>query len=363
MTTDYLRLEQEYDKAERHNTAVEDTSKAVMVRASDVIPEPVDWLWHHRIPRGKVTGVIGDPGLGKSTGLLDLAARISTGGTMPDGAPVEPGGVVILSAEDGAADTIVPRLTAAGADLDRNALLTAVRTDTGTDELVLPDHIDALREAVASVNAVLVIVDPLNAYLTDKRNSFKDHDMRRALRPVASFAEDTGVAVVVVRHVTKSERRKAIHAAGGSIGITGAARAEFLVAEDPDDDTRRVFASVKNNLAPTPPSLSFRLESAAVDSPKGLCSVARVRWLGESKLTADELVSTTDPDERSALEDAKAFLRAQIGAGGERLAEDVMQEARRIGYAEKTLRRAKSALKIKSTRRGFQGPVYWTLPE
>ncbi|MFC1639216.1 bifunctional DNA primase/polymerase [Gemmatimonadota bacterium] len=338
-------------------------SRGIIIRASNVVPEPVQWLWHNRIPRGKLTGIIGNPDRGKSTLLLDLAARVSTGKAMPDRAPVKAGGIVVLSAEDGAADTIVPRLIAAGADLNRVGLLTGITTGNGPSELVLPEHLDALRDAVTEYNAAMVIVDPLNAYLTGTVNSWRDHDVRRALRPLATFAEETHTAVVVLRHVTKAEHKKAIHAASGSIGITGAARAEHLVAEDPDDSDRNIFAPVKANLAPRQPSLVFRLEGTTIETSAGVCSVARIVWCGESSHSADDLVSMTDPEERSALADAREFL-LDVLRDGPRLAEEVTQEARQSGISNSTLKRAKRECKVKASRRGFGkgGKWWWELP-
>ena len=99
---DYTNVSRQYEDS----LALErPTTKGIIIRASDVVPEPVEWLWHNRIPHGKLTGIIGNPDRGKSTLLLDLAARVSTGTPMPDGAPVEAAGVVILSAEDGAAES------------------------------------------------------------------------------------------------------------------------------------------------------------------------------------------------------------------------------------------------------------------
>ena len=130
---------------------------------------------------------------------------------------------MILSAEDGYADTIVPRLRAAGADLDRIVFVPAVATDDGEErELILPDHLAALREPVAAVAALLVIVDPITAYLTDAINTWRDSDVRRALRPLAAFAEETGCAVAVSRHLTKQTGSRAIYRGGGSIAFTGA---------------------------------------------------------------------------------------------------------------------------------------------
>ncbi|HOJ20972.1 MAG TPA: AAA family ATPase [Armatimonadota bacterium] len=143
---------------------------AVVRRLADVQPEAVMWLWPGWLPRGKLALLDGDPGLGKSLITLDLAARVSRGASMPDGAGGgEPAGVVILTAEDDLSDTVRPRLDAAGADVSKIAALAAVRrrTEGGAEVLETPTLMDleALRQAIASVSAALVIIDPLMAYL------------------------------------------------------------------------------------------------------------------------------------------------------------------------------------------------------
>src|SRR5262249_48078886 len=140
----------------------ESDARAVLVRLDHVEPRPIAWLWPRRIPRGKITILDGDPDVGKSTLTLDLAARVTTGALMPDGSPGTLGGVVLLSAEDDASDTIVPRLQAADADLGRIHLLEAVRCE-GRDPLppVLPANVNELEAAIVKTDAALVIVDPL----------------------------------------------------------------------------------------------------------------------------------------------------------------------------------------------------------
>ena len=220
------------------------SASPVGVLLSTVSPEKVEWFWQGRIPRGKLTVVDGDPGTGKSTLTLDLTARASRGMAMPTGnGEREPVGVVILSGEDGLADTIVPRLLAAGADLDRILALTEVPilSGGGSRPPVLPDDLDLIRQAIGRVQASLVVIDPLMAFLTSDTNSHRDQDIRRVLFQVAALAEETGVAVVVVRHLNKSNTGPALYRGGGSIGIIGAARSGLLVAVDPDDEERRVL--------------------------------------------------------------------------------------------------------------------------
>lgn len=320
----------------------------IVICAADVQPEPVTWLWQRRIPLGKLTLLSGDPGLGKSTLLLDLAARVSKETPMPDGSLPVQGGVVVLSAEDGAADTIVPRLNAAGADLKRIALLAGVRVDGRDEELILPDHLEAVRQAVSRYQALLVVVDPLNAYLTGAVNSWRDHDLRRALRPLAKLAEDTGVALIASRHLRKASGGPALYAGGGSIAFTAAARAEFLVARDPDDDERRVLAIVKSNLAAPQPSLTFRLES----TPE---AVARIVWGSASPYTANQLVTTIrDTDEQGAVAEAAEFLSEHL-ADGPKPSVWVEAAAEKVGIKQRTLDRARRLLAVGKRKRGGRG--------
>jgi hypothetical protein len=263
---------------------------------------------------------------------------------------------VVLTAEDGAADTVVPRLIAAGADLKQVGIVRGVRTEEGAAEFTLPDHVPELAVAVEEYAAGLVIVDPLMAYLASATNSWRDHDTRRALRPLAAFAEELEVTVVASRHLTKQPGGRAIYRGGGSIAFTGAARAEFLVATDPDDETRRIFAPIKANLAPPQPSLAFRLE-------EGDNGVVHMAWGAESHHTADSLVVGMDDSERGALDEAKQFLRDELGEGP-RPVKQVTRAADDAGISRSTLKRAKHVLKVKSCRSGF-GPgsaVFWDLP-
>ena len=258
---------------------------------SEIESEQVVWLWPERIPKGKVTLVDGDPGEGKSAMMTDLAARVSAGRTLPDGTLCEAAGVVLLSAEDGVADTILPRVEAAGGNPSRVLALQTVGEGDAERLPTLPDDLPLLQQAIERVEAVLVVIDPLMAYLSPKLNSHRDQDMRRALAPLARLAQETRTAVVVIRHLNKTQGGNPLYRGGGSIGIIGAARSGLLVAKDPEDEERRVLAALKCNLTKLPASLAFRLEEA--DN-----GAVRVRWCGESPLNADRLLAEPVSEER-----------------------------------------------------------------
>jgi hypothetical protein len=331
--------------------------RPVLSRLSDVIPETVSWIWPGRIPARKLTVQEGDPGLGKTAIMLDIAARISAGLPMPDGRESDlegPGGVVILTAEDGLGDTIRPRLEAAGADLHRIVALEAVLDERG-ERLPTVEDINALDVAIATVKARFVLIDPLVAYLDGETiNANRDQDIRRALAPLAALAERTEAAIVAIRHLNKSAGGNPLYRGGASIGITAAARSVLLVAKDPADPNgpNRVLVSQKSNLAAPPVALTYYLEPLTNGS-------VRVVWVGPSEHTAASLLAIpTDEGERSQLEEAKDVL-LQILEDGPVPAGDAKRRAKDAGVAEKTLERARMSLGIKPRKVGFGAPGHW----
>jgi RecA-family ATPase len=205
------------EEANGHKTAAEIED----VCAASVTTKPVEWEWRGRIPSGKLTIFDGDPDLGKSVVTMDIAARKSTGRGFPDGAPCKAGNVLIANVEDGVADTIVPRLEAHGADLNRVFIFSSSVPDGrgGKRLLDLPRDIALLEDKVIQREAELLIIDPVLTMLGGDAN--KDQDARKALTPIRDMAERTGVAVIAVRHLNKSVGLKAIQRGGGNMGLLG----------------------------------------------------------------------------------------------------------------------------------------------
>jgi len=338
------------------------TGTAVIVKLADVRPTKVRWLDPGRIPLGTLTVLDGDPGRGKTSVAFDYAARVSTGREMPNGKHGDlygkPAGVVILSAEDDPAATIRPKLDAMGADVDRIVMLEGVRV--GTSER-MPDLADlaAVEEAIKRVDAKLVIVDPLMAYLPGTRNAYKDQDMRAVLTPLIKLVGRLGAALLVVRHLNKRTGEgadvSALYRGGGSIGIAGAARSVLLAAPDKTDEAgeRRVLARVKGNLSKPPKALLFRLTSKGEDEP------AIVQWEGESDEDPDDLLRPrTEDEDPSKVDEAMAWLRATL-ANGPVPAKQVYSEAGKVGIKAHTLERAKKRLKVRSEAEPGTSPPRW----
>lgn len=331
-------------------------------RLSEVAPEPIRWLWPGRIARGKLTVIAGNPGLGKSQLTASLAAIVTTGGLWPvDRTPADRGAVAILSAEDDAADTIVPRLVAAGADLTRcHVIDAALFVGAGGDPVA--KHVDLSRD-VAALRATLegfgdvamLAIDPAGAFLGGA-DSHKDADVRGILAPLAAMAARLDIAVVLVAHLNKSGGGGAMARVTGSLAFVAAARAAWLVAKDQQDPRRRLFLPLKNNLAADTDGLAFEIEAFALDN--GI-QTSRVSWRSEVvTTTADEALAPHDDSRAPRRTEAKTWLRDLL-ADGPRPETEIDKLATAEGINKRTLGRAKKDLPAESVRIGVQW--FWRL--
>ena len=347
----------------------------VMQRACDVEAKPIAWLWQGRIAIGKLTMLAGEPGLGKSQLSAFLAAAVTTGGYWPNGeGRAAIGSVIVLSAEDDAADTIIPRLSATGADLSRVYIVSAVTTDDhkGRRLFNLQSDLLALEDAIVRVGDVrLVIIDPVSSYL-GKVDSHKNAEVRTVLEPIGEMASRLRVAVVAVTHFSKGTGTSANHRIIGSIAFVAAARAAFIVSRDPDDENRRLFVPSKNNLGPDCDGLAFRIETR--DVGQGIIAPA-VSWDSEPvKRTADEILSAMSggADRHTQKDDARIFLQEAL-AGGRMSVADLEAEARaagllgerqRLSYKQSDQDGGGIALVWPRKREGFgrRAAYHWSLP-
>ncbi len=345
----------EYAPPEPETETAAKMPKIEVRRASEVEPEAVTWLWDKRIPAGKVTIWDGDPGQGKSVVSVSVAANVTQGRSFPDGAPCEAGNVLIVNIEDGEADTIVPRLKANGANLERAFMFSNVPDGKGGTRLLsLPEDTAILEQLVIDLEARLLIIDPVMTMLGADAN--KDQDARKALAPLKDMAERTGDAVVCIRHLNKTVGLKAIQRGGGNMGLIGVARAGAFFAPHPDDDELMVIAQHKSNLAPKPPSLAYQIVTSAIhDAP-------RIEWKGTVEHDADSLAAgPQSPEDRSQLDAAKEFLKDELG-DGPMTAKQVLKDSQEAGVSRATLYRAKDAMRVKSSKDGL-GPWIWSLPD
>ena len=325
-----------------------------VITMADVTPEPVEWLWPPYIPLRKQTILEGDPGQGKTWLALAIAADVTRGRTPYSGASCRPTDVLYLSAEDGLADTLRPRLDAAGADVTRVHCLTGWQMRSPSDEaplcggVTLAD-VHVIEQALADKRPGLVVIDPLQAYVGSGVDIHRANETRPILAGLGTLAEQHGCAILLIRHLSKAFQDRAIYRGLGSIDFAAAARSILLVGQDPQAPSRRILVHVKSSLAALGPSLGYELREG------------QLRWTGPSDITAEAMLRPYQPEEeRNAVEEAQDFLR-EILADGEKSAKEVLREAKKAGLSDRTIERAKKGL-VKGRKAQVSGQPRGTAP-
>ena len=336
----------ERQKAKREEAEAE-VEETLYKLASEIQPEETLWLWHPYIPRGMVVILDGDPGLGKSTLMLDIVARLTRGDLMPLSAlAVEEAGAVVVTVEDDLARTVVKRLRAQGADLTRVALIDEFR-DTA---VMIPDHLPRLEKAINKMQAKILVIDPVMAVLDPDVDSHRDQEVRaKIMRPLKELAQRTDCTICLVRHLNKVSGNSAMYRGGGSIGIVGAVRSAMIVAKDPTDPEARVFAQYKSSLARSGESIRYHIEDTG--------DVGRLVFDGASDLTADQLV-LQDLREAPKTAEAAKFLRDML-ANGPMTRADLDTAAKNEGIKANTMEEAAKMLGVVKRKDGIGTGSGW----
>jgi hypothetical protein len=330
-------------------------------RANLITPTRVEWHWPGWVPSARLILLGGKPGDGKSSVTVDLAARLTTASPLPDGyRPKAPLTVLLLNAEDDAKDTLLPRLISANADLERVIIANGMVLDDETGvprPWVLPGDVDVLGQLVRENEVDLAIIDPLTAFVSTGVDTHRDASVRAMLHPLSQMARQDKCAIIGVRHHRKGGAADARDAGTGSIAFTAAARLEWVIGRDPQDQNRRVLAIAKSNIGKEPESLAYILAEAPNE-----WGTVQVAWQGTSPLTANQLVGEpTSEEERGALDEAVDFLRSVLGDGPV-TAKDAERQAKDASISYPTLRRAKTRLKVRSRKSSGTGSWVWELP-
>ena len=320
-----------------------------IISSTNVEVREINWLWYPFIPRGKVTILQGDPGEGKSTFMLTLAAYLTRGEALPFtdcGEPPDPITVLYQSTEDDYDDTIVPRFIKAGGIRDRLAFI-----DESEYPLTFDD--DRILEGIKQTGAKLLVLDPLASYIGDCSLN-ASNEVRQKFNALINAARETDCAIVVVNHMNKMPGLKAIYRTPGSIDVAGAVRSILLLARDPDEEDNRYLVQTKMNLASKGDSLEFRIEDGGI------------KFTGITDKTADEILRKQDfvsgigrPDVK--LQEAKEVIEELLAAGTAVPAEDCEAVLKKNGIRRSTAQTAKRELGIVSIK--IQDRWYWKLPE
>jgi len=344
---------------EYQKEAIEEENPILLTCASDITPEPVDWLWKGWIAKGKVHLSAGKPGSGKTTTALDLAATMSKGGLWPDGTRAPIGDVIIWSGEDDPVDTLIPRLIAMGADLSRIHLLAGVRDEKSTRNFDASRDMIHLRAAAKSKNIAMLIIDPIIQMV--KGDSHKNAEVRRALQPLADLAHDLSCAVYGITHFNKgSSGQDPLERLTGSVAFGAVVRIAFASTkyEDEDEEKSRLFARIKNNIGIDGGGFKYQLELKTLEKYPDI-EVIRIVWGEAVSGSARDLIDEAEgeTDEKSKTDQACDWLQVKLTDGPVR-SDIIMKDGVAVGFSRATLRRAKERV-ADSSKAGFGNDGHW----
>ena len=311
-----------------------------MIKMSDIEAQEIEWLWYPYIAYGKLAIVQGDPGDGKTTLILNLAAKLTKGEGLDENMKVmEPMNVIYQTAEDGLADTVKPRLLQAGADCEKVLVI-----DESEKSLSMLD--ERIEEALIKTGARVLILDPIQAYLGSGTDMNRANEVRNMTKRLAALAEKYKCAIILIGHMNKAAGNKAAYRGMGSIDFYAVARSVLLVGRVEGEPNIRAMVQIKNNLAEFGHAKAFRL------SEEGF------RWLGDHEITADEILGGYAP-KVNKLEQAKDLLR-ELSKELEKVeSNSIYDMAKEQNISKRTLENAKREMGIRAKREN--GSWYWPL--
>ena len=318
----------------------EQKTELKMIKMSEVQSQEIEWLWYPFIPYGKLTIVQGDPGDGKTTFILNIAACLSKGIGLDSGMKLEaPINIIYQTAEDGLADTVKPRLEAAGAECERVLVI-----DESDRALSMSD--ERLEEAIIKTGAKVLILDPIQAYLGGGIDMNRANEARDMTKRLGALAEKYKCAIILIGHMNKASGNKAAYRGMGSIDFFAVARSVLLVGRVEEEPDIRAVVQIKNNLAEFGHPKAFQLSDGGF------------QWIGDYEITADEVLGGIPP-KANKLEQAKRMLRELAETSNAVKSNEIFDMAEEHGISKRTLENAKRDLGIKAKK--INQSWYWEL--
>lgn len=338
-----------------------------LVNGCDLTPKATAWLWPAWLALGKLHILAGAPGTGKTTIALGVAATVTLGGRWPDGERCEAGNVLVWSGEDDPADTLLPRLIAAGGDPSRVYFIEGARVAGEAVPFDPAAHMGMLLAEVQRIGGVrLLIVDPVVSAVAG--DSHKNTEVRRALQPLVDLAASAGCAVLGISHFSKGGAGGDPAArVVGSVAFTAVARVVLVAAKTKDDEGRdcRILARAKSNIGPDDGGFEYHL--TRIEALPGI-EASRVEWGKEVQGSAGELLARADPDTTDAaaasndLNDAAELLRQELTGAGWVASAETYKVLKDAGFAKKAVWAAGKRLNLQRKKGGMAAGWYWRLP-
>lgn len=340
--------------------------RLVVTPASTIKMRSPKWLYDLLIPLGFLTLLAGREGIGKSTISYDFIARI-TNGRLPGQWEGKPKSAIVYATEDAWESVIVPRLVAAGADLDRVLHVEAVNPDGTESPLSVPADLERLAEVCEMHDVALLVLDPLMSAMHASLDTHKEREIRQALDPLARFARDTNIAVIGLIHANKSTTTDPLNSIMGSRAFTAVARAVLYCIVDPeaDEDDRYLLGHPKCSLGPKQPSQKYHLITAYLETDDGdKVITSKVVWDGQDERTIRDLLEVGRPTSGGPAADAAAeWLGAHLkSVGSAAPSADVKAAGKVAGHSERSLKRALTIAGIDVFSEGMPRRTYWSLP-
>jgi hypothetical protein len=343
--------------------------------ASEYQMSAIEWFWLDRFALGKLGLIGGLPDKGKGLTSADIIARCTTGAHWPLNEGTAPrGNVIWFTAEDTTADTVIPRLKAAGADLDRVCIIGMKRDQDGSERMFnMATDLPLLLQKIEEIGGVvLVVIDPMSAYLgVGKVNNSSTTDVRGVLAPLTKLAEDKHLSIIGIMHFNKKhDVHSAMLRIADSLAYVAAARHVYVIVDDAENKDLRLFLKAKNNLAPDKHALRFGFNTKMVGKdPKTGKEIWAPHVVWDTKhveITANEAMAAADGGGKghATAREAEEFLKTRL-AHGPVLKSEIVEEAEALDISiTGALKRAKSKLGIKAFKeRGkVDGHWYWELP-
>lgn len=337
-------------------------SEVELIRATDIRPEAIRWIWPGWVAQGKLHILAGSPGTGKTTLALKMGATVTVGGRWPDGATAPLGDVLVWSGEDDPADTLVPRLMACGADLSRVHFIGDV-ADGGRKRAFDPatDMPRLIRTAARLKSLRLLVVDPIVSAVAG--DSHKNAEVRRSLQPLVDLGMQVGAGIVGITHFSKgTSGRDPVERITASIAFGALARVVMCAAKPSEEDegASRKLVRAKSNIGPDGGGFEYDLPLSEVQT--GLVGQG-VSWGTPIDGSARDILATAEEiaDGTGARSEAEYFLR-DILAFGPVPTKKLQAAAKDAGLSWATVRRAKSNMGVKSEKEGMSGGWAWVLP-
>ena len=336
--------------------------KVILTCGANLTPQPVRWLWQYWLAMGKLHILAGAPGQGKTTIALAMAATITIGGRWPDGSRCAAGNVLIWSGEDDPADTLVPRLMAAGADRARCFFIEGARRDGEVVPFDPARDLGQLLEAIEKIGGIsLLVIDPVVSAVTG--DSHKNTEVRRALQPLVDLAAKCDCAVLGITHFAKGgQGTDPAQRVVGSVAFTAVARVVLVAAKvkgDEEGRDTRILARSKSNIGPDDGGFQYHLEQS---EPMPGIHASHIAWGKAVEGSARELLTDPDEPQQDGAGDAASMLREELMPGVWTSYDTAAAPLRKAGFTKKQIWAASNKLRVLRKKGAMKDGWYWRLP-